>query len=124
MGNVFYQQGLMDEAIWQYRKTLAIQPDSAQAQKNLAWVLATCPQAALRNSTKAVELAERANQLAGEGEPVFLCVLAAAYAEAGRFSEAVETAQRALHRPGGHPTPIRRATPATTEALSGGPSIP
>jgi tetratricopeptide (TPR) repeat protein len=100
LGNVFYQQGRMDQAILQYRKTLELQPDHAQAQKNLAWVLATCPQAALRNGPQAVELAERANQMAGGGNPFFLCTLAAAYAEAGRFSEAVETAQHALHSAG------------------------
>jgi len=43
-----------------------------------------------------VELAQRANQLAGGGNPVILRTLAAAYAEAGRFPEAVETAQHAL----------------------------
>ncbi|MGA3164341.1 MAG: sel1 repeat family protein, partial [Verrucomicrobiota bacterium] len=59
-------------------------------------VLATCPQASLRNGNKAVELAQRANQLTGDGNPVVLGTLAAAYAEAGRFPEAVETAQRAL----------------------------
>jgi len=50
----------------------------------------------LRNGKKAVELAERANQLTGGGNPLILCTLAAAYAETARFSEAVETAQRAL----------------------------
>ena len=43
-----------------------------------------------------MELAQRANQFAGGGNPVFLGTLATAYAEAGRFPEAVETAQRAL----------------------------
>jgi Flp pilus assembly protein TadD len=59
-------------------------------------VLATCPQASLRNGNKAVELAQRANQLTGGGNPTILHTLAAAYAEAGRFPEAVETARRAL----------------------------
>ena len=63
---------------------------------NLAWVLATCPQASLRNGNKAVELAQRANQFMGDGNPVVLGTLAAAYAEAGRFPEAEETARRAL----------------------------
>jgi tetratricopeptide (TPR) repeat protein len=67
-----------------------------EIQNNLAWLLATCPQASLRNGNQAVELAQRANQITGAKNPNFLCTLAAAYAEAGRFSEAVETAQRAL----------------------------
>jgi tetratricopeptide (TPR) repeat protein len=86
----------VEEAIVQYQKALQIEPDYAKALNNLAWVLATCPQASLRNGNKAVALAQRANQLTGDGNPVVLGTLAAAYAEAGRFSEAVETAQRAL----------------------------
>ena len=48
-------------------------------------MLATCPQASLRNGIEAVKLAERANQLAGGKNPAVLCTLAAAYAEAGNF---------------------------------------
>jgi protein O-mannosyl-transferase len=96
LGNALLQKGSVDEAIVHYQKTLQITPDNAEVRKNLAWVLATCPQASLRNGNKAVELAQRANQLTGDGNPVFLGTLAAAYAEAGRFPEAAETAQRAL----------------------------
>jgi len=66
------------------------------AQNNLAYVLASCPDAALRNGTKAVELAQEANQSTGGANLAVLSTLAAAYAECGRFSEAVQTAQRAL----------------------------
>ena len=96
LGNALLQKGSVDEAITHFQKALQINPDYAEAQNNLAWVLATCPQASLRNGNKAVELAQRANQLTGDGNPVVLGTLAAAYAEAGRFPEAVETAQRAL----------------------------
>ena len=96
LGNGFSQLGRMDEAIAHYQKAVEIQPDFAEARKNLAWILATCPQAALRDGNKAVELAQRANQLTGGENPLYLCTLAAACAEAGRFPEAVETAQRAL----------------------------
>jgi tetratricopeptide (TPR) repeat protein len=96
LGVVFTQQERMEEAISHFQKALAIKPNYVEAQNNLAWVLATCPQASLRNGIKAVELAERANQLAGGKNPVILATLAAAYAEAGRFPEAIETAQRAL----------------------------
>ncbi len=90
------QKGRTDEAIAHYQKALQIKADYAKAQNNLAWVLATCPQAALRNGKKAVELAERAKALTGGEDPIILHTLAAACAEAGRFSEAVETAQQAL----------------------------
>ncbi len=96
LGNALLKKGSVDEAIVHYQKALQIGPDNAEVQNNLARVLATCRQASLRNGNKAVELAQRANQLTGDGNPVVLGTLAAAYAEAGRFPEAVETAQRAL----------------------------
>ena len=96
LGRALFQKGSVDEAIAHYQKALQIKPDNAEVQNNLALVLATCPQASLRNGNKAVELAQRANQLTGDGNPTVLGTLAAAYAEAGRFPEAVETAQRAL----------------------------
>ena len=86
----------MEEAISQFQKALAIKPGYVAAQNNLAWVLATSPQASLRNGIKAVGLAERANQLAGGKNPVILATLAAAYAEAGRFPKAIETVQHAM----------------------------
>jgi tetratricopeptide (TPR) repeat protein len=78
------------------QKALHIKTDYAEAQNNLAGVLATAPQASLRNGNKALKLAQQANQLTGGENPIILNTLAAAYAEAGRFPEAVETAQRAL----------------------------
>jgi tetratricopeptide (TPR) repeat protein len=67
-----------------------------EAQNNLARVLATSLLASLCNGNQAVKLAQQANQLTGGENPIILSTLAAAYAEAGRFPEAVETAQRAL----------------------------
>ena len=67
----------------------------AEALNNLAWVLATSPKAELRNGAEAVRLAERACELTHYGEPLFIGTLAAAYAEAGRFPEAVTTAEKA-----------------------------
>ena len=96
LGNALLRQGDAAEAISCYQKALAIKPDYMEVQNNLALVLATCPQASLRNGIEAVRLAGRANQLVGGKNPAVLCTLAAAYAEAGRFPEAIETAQRAL----------------------------
>jgi hypothetical protein len=58
--------------------------------------LATCPDAHVRDGAKAVELAEQANQAAGGANPIIAATLAAAYAETGRFSEAIKTAEHAL----------------------------
>jgi tetratricopeptide (TPR) repeat protein len=96
LGIALFEKGRADEAISQYEKALQLGPANPEVQNNLAWLLATCPQASLRNGNKAVELAQQANELVGGENPVILHTLAAAYAEAGQFSEALETARRAL----------------------------
>ena len=60
LGNALIKKGNGEEAITRYRKALEINPDLAEAQSNLACVLATLPQASLRNGSQAVELARRA----------------------------------------------------------------
>jgi tetratricopeptide (TPR) repeat protein len=96
LGTALLQLGRTAEALAHYQKVLAIKPDDASVQNKLAWLLATSPQASLRNGNQAVELAQRANQLTGGDNPVILCTLAAAWAEAGHFPEAAATAQHAL----------------------------
>ena len=96
LGNALRHRGLMAEAIFQYQRAAEMEPNSALIQNNLAWVLATCAQESLRNGAKAIESAERANQLSGGGNPIVLHTLAAASAERGEFSRALDTAQRAL----------------------------
>jgi protein O-mannosyl-transferase len=93
----FLQNGNAAEAIVQYQNVLQLEPADPGAQINLAWLLATAPEALLRNGTKALELAQQANTETGGENPIVLHILAAAFAEAGRFSEAMETAQRALN---------------------------
>jgi hypothetical protein len=58
--------------------------------------LATSPIAHLRDGTNAVKLAESANRLTDGRDAVVVTTLAAAYAEVGRFAEAIQTAERAL----------------------------
>ena len=79
-----------------WQQSLEIKPDQPSVQNNLAWLLATTPDASLRNGAKAVELAEQARQLTEGGNPMVLHTLAAAYAEAGRYADATTTARRAL----------------------------
>ncbi len=88
-------QGKEREVADQYRQVLALQPDRVEALNNLAWILATHPGDGLRNGAEAVRLAERACELSQHREPVLLGTLAAAYAEAGRFAEAIKTAEKA-----------------------------
>ena len=96
LGAALVQKGQPEEAVAHYQKALELKPDYPGACNNFAWVLATSPQASIRNGSRAVQLARQANQLAGGGNLVILRTLAAAYAEAGRFPEAIETANQAL----------------------------
>ena len=90
------RKGQAREAVAQYQSSLELQPDNTDILFNLAWVLATWPEAAVRNGPQALELARRANQLTGGTTPAILRTLAAAYAESGQFTEAATTARQAL----------------------------
>ena len=96
LGLALQSQKKFAAAVAEFEKTLDLNPQHALAQNNLAWLLATCAEPSVRDGGRAVELARQAEQLSGGSQPNVLDTLAAAYAEAGRFSEAVETAKRAL----------------------------
>src|SRR5438128_543755 len=104
LGSAFLAKDRIQDAIAQYRDALAIAPDNVAAKNNLAWLLATSADASLRNGPEAVLLAEQASRHSGTNRPVILRILAAAYAEAGRFAEATETAQEALQLSDGQDT--------------------
>jgi len=84
-----------DEAITHYQKALQIKPDSVDVLNNLAWLLATCPDAHLRDGVQAVKYAGQACELTHYGVTPLVGTLAAAYAEAGRFDDAIAAAQKA-----------------------------
>jgi tetratricopeptide (TPR) repeat protein len=96
LGIALQQKGRTAQAISQYQEALQIEPANAKVQNNLAWILATCADASLRDGNRAVELARQANEPSGGTDPVNLDTLAAALAEAGRFSDATRTAQKAI----------------------------
>jgi Flp pilus assembly protein TadD len=91
-----YQNGQFKEAVVSWQKSLDLNPAQPQVLNNLASLLATASDPSLRDGARAVALAEQANQLAGGDNPMVLCTLAAAYAQAGRFDAAAATARRAL----------------------------
>ena len=90
------QMGKVPEAIGHYTEALRLKPDFLPALNNLAWIRATQADPKLRDGAEAVRLAEHACQLSARKEWGFLDTLAAAYAEAGRFADAVAAAQEAL----------------------------
>jgi Flp pilus assembly protein TadD len=89
-------QGRYEEAADEYRAALRLRADWAEVMNNLAWLIATRPALGSGQTGEAVRLAERACELSGYSDPSSLDTLACAYASAGRFTEAVETARKAL----------------------------
>jgi hypothetical protein len=88
-------QGRIPEALLEYHAALKWQPNLTEAQNNLAWLLATGPDPKFRNGAEAVTLAARACSLTDHHRAIYIGTLAAAYAEAGHFNDAVATAQEA-----------------------------
>jgi spermidine synthase len=84
------------EALHYYCEALRLKPDFDAALNNLAMFRASCKQSEFRNGQEAVQLAEAACRLSGRRNPSYLGTLAAAYAEAGQFGDAVKTIQEAL----------------------------
>jgi Flp pilus assembly protein TadD len=95
LGNTLLRKGALKEAIAHYRQAMALAPEDPHSRSNLAWVLATSSDASIRDGAKAVELAQQAVSLSGGRELLFFRTLAAAYAETGRFSDAVAVIQQA-----------------------------
>jgi len=132
---VLEERGERDEAVRQWRKALEINPQYEEAHDRLgnalyargdirgalaewrqgtndlpvllraAWIRATYPDFSIRDGREAIALAVRAVELSRGQDAAVWDVLAAAYAEAGRFADAVLTEKRALalteqdHRP-------------------------
>jgi tetratricopeptide (TPR) repeat protein len=96
VGTVLMQQRRIREGVEEWQKVLAIQPDNGNAMSNLAWVFATSPDDSLRDGAKAVQLASEAMRISGRRIPIIFRTLAAAYAETGEFSKAIQTAQQGV----------------------------
>ncbi len=97
LGTVLYfGKGDASGALREFREILRLQPGQVVAMSLVARILASSSVPTLRNGPEAVRLAEMANRATGGREPDVLESLAMAYAEVGRFPEAVETAGQAL----------------------------
>jgi tetratricopeptide (TPR) repeat protein len=96
LGMILYSRGRIAEAMMHWRAGLSANPNYRPILARVAWVLATCPDSSYRNGREAVALAERLVKEAESSEPEELDALGAAYAEAGRFHEALDAAQQAV----------------------------
>ena len=93
LGEIWLAQKHYEEAIENFKEAMRLAPKAPPVMNALAWIYATCPKPELRNGTEAVRLAESSCELSQHHSAEFLDTLAAAYAEAGRFPDAVKTAE-------------------------------
>ena len=93
-GYAYRQKGEYDHAIRDYDQAIRLKPDYVDAYNGKAWLLATARDAYIRNGAEAVRLAREAIRL--DDNPYTRDTLAAAYAEAGRFNDAMAEQERAI----------------------------
>ncbi len=99
LGNALLERARVDEAVAHLQKAREVSPNYAGVIGNLAhasWIYATCPLPNIRNGPKALALAQQLDKATGGRNVQVLGSLAAAYAEVGRYAEAVATAEHGL----------------------------
>jgi len=96
LAQLFSNRGRFADAARHFDAVLALRADHVQALAGLAWIRATASDGALRDPAAAVRLAERAADLTSRSDLVVVDALAAAYAAAGRYDDAVRTARAGL----------------------------
>jgi tetratricopeptide (TPR) repeat protein len=97
-GNELEKIGRPAEALTNYYRAHALEPDSTDVLKKLALLLATCPDAKIRNPPAALQFAQRASDLSQNQNPACLATLATATAATGNFSKAIAIAEDARNR--------------------------
>jgi tetratricopeptide (TPR) repeat protein len=126
LGGLLSSAGRYGEALAHLEAAYAVNPGDVAIVNNLAWLLATSPEATQRDGPRAVRLAEWACRTTSHKSPPLLDSLAAAYAQAGQFDRAIRTTEQAIeivrrNRPprklsirrvvSGRPAPITSARP-------------
>jgi len=96
MAMALARMGQWEKSVEQYRWRVRVEPGSLDAVAALAWMLSTVPNDAARDGDAAVRLAQFACQRTDYRNAAYMDVMAAAYAEVGRFDQAVTTAERVL----------------------------
>jgi tetratricopeptide (TPR) repeat protein len=109
--------GQFRKAFVLYRRGFALDPNfPPQSLSNFACVLATSPDASMRDGALAVRLASKACELTAWSDPRCMFNLAAAQAETGAFDDAIDTAQRAsTMAKAGNQLPLAAAIDQATE---------
>jgi len=95
-GDALLSIGKHAEAIADYENALKIDGEDTGVLNNLAWVLATSTEDDLRNAKRSIELAKKACELTKYEKPHILSTLAAGYAEAGDWDEAMRWSNKAV----------------------------
>jgi tetratricopeptide (TPR) repeat protein len=93
LGSAHLSAKRLAQAVVNFKEALRLAPDAPECLNALAWIQATSPQAEFRNGSEAVRLAEAACRITKRQQTGILDTLAAAYAEAGRFDEAIKTTE-------------------------------
>jgi tetratricopeptide (TPR) repeat protein len=99
LGQIFQLQGRYAEAKQAYLKIIKAHPACVPASDSLARLLATCPDDKFRDGKRVLDFATTACEQTSWKDPYYLDTLAAAYAEAGQFDEAVRYQTRARDDP-------------------------
>jgi tetratricopeptide (TPR) repeat protein len=96
MGWLLKESGRFDEAAVHFRESIRLKPGLVMPRTGLAWILATHPDPGKRDAAKAVTYGTEGAELSEHRDWMELDALAAAFAAAGRFPDAVGTEQRAI----------------------------
>jgi tetratricopeptide (TPR) repeat protein len=97
-GKIHQDQGRYPAALADYQKALDLAPTQPRFYNQFAWMLAACPQPEYRDGARAVELARCGCEVAHWQDANLLDTLASAYAECGRFDEAIAWANKSLEQ--------------------------
>jgi WD40 repeat protein/serine/threonine protein kinase/tetratricopeptide (TPR) repeat protein len=101
LGVVLKERGKLDQAIVAFERVIELEPNHALRHNQLAWLLATCPEAKFRDAKRAVELAKRAVELKRQ-EGNYWNTLGVAHYRAGSWKEAVAILEKSMElRKGG-----------------------
>ncbi|PWU10973.1 MAG: hypothetical protein C5B50_24160 [Verrucomicrobia bacterium] len=95
LASLLFKRQQPREAVAHFQRALELSPDFARACDGLAWILATCPEAPLRDGQRALALAQKAESLTEGRNALVIRTLAAAYAEKEHYKEALAAAHRA-----------------------------